>query len=145
MTGLDPFRPEDLVAFRSAAVFGAETEAALIKRAAASLAAGPAWTLRRDGRVLGCGGVVLLWPGVGEAWSLSAAADGAALVMTRAVAAGLAAAEADHGLHRVQASVRRDNGRGRRWLAVLGFEEEGIMRAYGPDGADFVRVARRRP
>jgi len=136
------FEPGHLAGFAADAVFASDRH----DREAASVAAGPAWTLRLDGRPVACGGIVLLWRGVGEAWSLSASGlGGRALAVHRLVAERLAAAEREHGLHRIQASVHIDNRRGRRWVAALGFEEEGIMKAYGPAGDDFVRVARRRP
>ena len=94
---------------------------------------------------MACGGVVLLWRGVGEAWSLSAAGLSArALALHRIVAARLDRVQADHDLHRIQTSVHIDNGPGRRWVARLGFKEEGIMQGYGPLGDDFVRLARGR-
>ena len=141
-----PFAPEHLEAFAAAPVFAADGAHELIERGAASLAAGPAWTLCLEGRPVGCGGVVLLWPGVGEAWSLSAQGLGRhARALHRIVAERLRAAQAGHGLHRIQASVLADNTPGRRWLACLGFREEGVMRGYGPLGDDFVLVARGRP
>ena len=138
------FAPEHLEAFAGASVFAGDGGASP-GDALAAVTAGPAWTLCLEGRPVACGGVVLLWRGVGEAWSLSAAGLGPfALRLHRTVAARLAEAEAGHGLHRIQASVRSDNNEGRRWLARLNFREEGVMRGYGPMGHDFVRVARGR-
>lgn len=142
-----PFAPEHLHAFSPAPVFEADgcASADLAEHARASLVAGPAWSVCMDGRPVGCGGVVLLWRGVGEAWSLSAPGlGGSALVLHRIVAQRLRAAEREHGLHRIQTSVQIDNRQGRRWVAALGFREEGIMRGYGPLGDDFLRLARGR-
>jgi len=139
------FDPAHLAAFAPAAPFRHDGLDAgeMAARAAASAAAGPAWSLLHEGRPVGCGGVAVLWPGVGEAWSLSAPDLGAlALALTRLSAALLDAAAARHRLHRIQAAVHIDNGSGRRWLARLGFEEEGLMRGYGPQGDDFIRMAR---
>jgi hypothetical protein len=46
------------------------------------------------------------------------------------------------GVHRVEASTAVGWLPGRRWLEMLGFECEGVMRAYGPDRRDFFRFAR---
>lgn len=138
------FAPEHLEAFAAAPVFAADG-GTNPDDAVAAVTAGPAWTLCLAGRPIACGGVVLLWRGVGEAWSLSAAGLGPfALRLHRIVAARLAEAEAQYGLHRIQASVRTDNGEGRRWLARLHFWEEGEMKGYGPMGHDFMRLARGR-
>lgn len=138
------FAPEHLEAFTAAPVFDADG-AASADDALATVTAGPAWTLCLDGSPVACGGVVLLWRGVGEAWSLSAEGLGPfALRLHRIVAARLAEAEARHALHRIQASVRTDNNQGRRWLARLHFREEGVMKGYGPMGHDFMRLARGR-
>jgi len=142
------FAGEHLHAFEPAPVFAADGCAAadLDAQAAATLAAGPCWTAALDGRPVGCGGVVLLWRGVGEAWSLSAPGLGRhALGLHRIVAARLAAVRAEHALHRIQTSVHIDNTQGRRWAARLGFKEEGMMQGYGPLGDDFMRLARGRP
>lgn len=144
MIAVVPFRPGHVAAIRPAWPFTVEADSAELEaRAAASAAAGPAWTLLLDGDPVGCGGVVLLWPGVGEAWSLSAESAAAIpLALHRAVREGLAEAQMRYRLHRIQAAVLACHVVGRRWLALLGFEEEGTMRKYGPGGHDFVRMAR---
>lgn len=87
------------------------------------------------GRIVGCAGIVPLWPGVGHAWAvLSDTALAEPLTLTRAVQRALARIEAAQGLRRIQATVAEEHVAGRRWLAWLGFEVEGLMRNYGPQG-----------
>lgn len=43
---------------------------------------------------------------------------------------------------RVQATTHRQFERGRRFLEWLGFEREGVLRNYGPDGSDHIIYAR---
>lgn len=45
-------------------------------------------------------------------------------------------------LRRVTANTPCDFGPGCRWLALLGFQVEGAMRKYGPDGRDHFLYAR---
>jgi RimJ/RimL family protein N-acetyltransferase len=45
-------------------------------------------------------------------------------------------------LHRLQLTVRLDEPRALRWAEYLGFEIEGLMRKYSPDGADTYILAR---
>jgi hypothetical protein len=43
---------------------------------------------------------------------------------------------------RVEATGRVGFDAAHRWFSLLGFDAEGVMRGYGPDGADHVRYAR---
>jgi hypothetical protein len=43
---------------------------------------------------------------------------------------------------RIQAVVRSDWPRSRRWVERLGFVCEGVMRSFGPDGKDYCMYAR---
>ena len=143
MIEIAPFEPGHLAAIAPAWPFARDGGGDLLRRAALAAEAGPAWTALVGGEPAACAGVAPLWPGVAEAWSFAGAAIGReALAFHRAVARGLADAERDLRLHRVQAACRADHVRGRRWLALLGFEEEGLMRRYGPEGRCFVRFAR---
>jgi hypothetical protein len=46
------------------------------------------------------------------------------------------------GVRRFQMSVRADFGPGIRWAKLLGFEPEGVLSKYGPDGADHILYAK---
>jgi hypothetical protein len=43
---------------------------------------------------------------------------------------------------RLEAAIDVDFSEGKRWIEMLGFEYEGYMRAYRPDGADMLLYAR---
>ena len=43
---------------------------------------------------------------------------------------------------RIQASIRADFKDGIRFAEWFGMESEGLMRKYGPDGKDYLRLAR---
>ena len=104
---------------------------------------GPAWTGRIDGRVIGCAGLANLWQGRAQAWcALDRDVPKSAWVgIHRAVVARLNRAQAE-GLRRIEGETLVGFLPGRRWLEMLGFEHEGLARAYGPRGEDFLRFAR---
>ena len=92
------------------------------------------------GRVLAAGGLVPLWPERAIAWlmlSPHATVREKALALRR-VQAGLARAP----FRRVEMQVRTTEPWCRRFAARLGFAEEGVMRAYDPDGRDYGLFAR---
>lgn len=85
--------------------------------------------------VLGCAGVVHLWPGVGQAWAvLSMRALACPVTLTRTALRELDRMSRAHGFARIQATVADGHGAGARWLAFLGFEVEGLLVNYGPGG-----------
>jgi hypothetical protein len=108
----------------------------LDRETAVSLAIdGSAFSAVEAGRIVGCAGIVPLWPGVGHAWAvLSDAALAHPVTLTRTVQRELSRIEAALDLRRVQATVAEEHIAGRRWLAWLGFEVEGLMCNYGPGG-----------
>ena len=102
-----------------------------------------AWSAVDGDVLLGCAGIMRLWPGLGYAWALlTPAGRQRPLVVTRLVRQGLAEAMQREKYHRVQADAIKKHKEACRWLEVLGFTKEGIMRRYGADGEDFVRYVR---
>lgn len=104
---------------------------------------GPAWTMLLNGRVIGCAGLAMAWPGRAQAWCVLAPdiPKMAWLGIHRVVAARLAQTPA-LGLRRIEADALYGFPPAARWLEMLGFEREGLARAYGPGGEDFLRFAR---
>jgi RimJ/RimL family protein N-acetyltransferase len=103
-----------------------------------------AWTLVRaddeSATVLACGGWSFLWEGVALAWLvLGRDADGADL---RRIARLARAKLAECSARRLETTVRVDFPIGVRFLEWLGFEVEGVLRAFGPDGASHLMMAR---
>lgn len=96
---------------------------------------GLAFSATSEGAIVGCAGIVPLWPGVAHAWAvLSDSALAEPVTLTRAVLRELARIECKCELHRIQATVADGHIAGRQWLAWLGFEAEGLMPNYGPGG-----------
>ncbi len=106
-------------------------------------AAGPAWTAEWRGRVVGCAGIAVQMGGRGECWCFIGRdmPRAAWVVIHRAVRSRLGQAPA-LGVHRLEATAAVGFPPARRWLEMLGFECEGVARAYAPDRSDCFRYAR---
>lgn len=145
MIDLSPFDPADLAEMELQAQQVAEMAGLGDWRAMAGalVVAGPCWTARFRGQVVGCGGVRVIWAGRGEAWAFVGDVPRRAWpALHRVVLQVLDRLAADVPLRRIEASCCYGWPPGRRWLGMLGFTEEGLARAYGPDGRDFWRYAR---
>ena len=100
--------------------------------------AGPAYTALIDSCVLACAGIILC-DGVGTLWAYIAADAGRHFVRLHRAAQRLIGLQP---LRRLEASTEADFIPGCRWLELLGFQSEGILRQYGPHGEDHLRYAR---
>lgn len=104
---------------------------------------GPAYTLMAKGRVIACGGVVLIHAKAGEAWVITTdEVEKYPLLFHKTIKRGLTVIMEEFKLRRVQALVSRDWPRAGRWIERLGFSNEGLMAAFGPDGTDYIRYAK---
>ena len=105
------------------------------------IAAGPAFACV-DGSILAIGGINPVWHQRAVAWGLLSDSIGASMTpVHRAVLRGL------DGLFvtkRVEAYVALDHAEGFRWMRLLGFQQEGMMRCFheGQDFALFSRIRR---
>ncbi len=104
----------------------------------------PSATLRSDeGEIIACGGIVILWKGVGEAWGLTTKLVEDYRILyyktTKTMIEGFAKALK---LHRVQATVPVGHEPAARFIIKLGFAREGLLKKFGPDGSDFIMFGR---
>ncbi len=87
--------------------------------------------------LLGCGGIQILWKGVGEGWVLfSSEVTNHKIAIYRIVKKLLEKMIKENNLYRVQAHVRCDFGAALNFVEQLGFTVEGRMRQFNPDKAD---------
>jgi len=99
---------------------------------------GLAITVLERGKPIGVWGAVEIWSGVQEAWfMLEEATRRYAIAMTKTAKKFIDLKFQDDSLHRLQITVRCDDNRAVKWAECLGFQTEGVMKKYGPDGADF--------
>jgi len=104
---------------------------------------GMAFTAIEDGYLIASGGIQPLWKGVGEGWFVASTnMPKKKLNIIRMIKDNFDVIIDDNSLFRVQAGVRSDWPAAMRFAEFFGFEHEGIMRKYGPDGQDYYRMAR---
>lgn len=102
-------------------------------------AVGPAASAEVDGRILACAGVAFQGFNMGVLWAFVSKDAGRHFVkLDRCVRRLLSITN----LKRIEATTEVSFNQGCRWLTLLGFENEGRMRAYGPTGEDHYRFAR---
>lgn len=101
---------------------------------------GMAYTAIKDGRVLGCAGVVEYWPDRGEVWAVFDKKIQHDFVYIHKAALRFLDTVP---IRRIEAAVEFNFVAGHRWIRMLGFELEAVrMHAYVPSGADFSLYAR---
>lgn len=102
-------------------------------------AAGPAYSAVEGDAVFACAGIIPQWEGRAVAWALIADEAGRHMVgIHKAVRRALEV----HAYRRIETAVASNFEQGHRWAQMLGFEREGRMRGYAPDGRDCDLYAR---
>jgi len=100
------------------------------------------YTLLFDGEPAISGGVIELWPGVGEAWMLSSKIlQTHPLAMSRSVKRSLFWYIKKNGFWRVQANVQVNWQQAERFAEFVGMKKEGLMPKFGPEKEDHYRYA----
>lgn len=93
--------------------------------------------------VYGVVGSYRQWPGSGQVWAIfDDRVERHPVAFLKSVIIMLNYAVQKQGLIRVSFTVRKDYTKGNRFAEALGFELEGTMRGYLPDGADANLFAR---
>ena len=106
-----------------------------------------AFHAEEGGKVIGLGGIVKIWDGVGIgglAFSSEAMTSGnneTSRWLHRSILVEMTSIIQELGLHRVETTVACDYPDRCRWIEHIGFRDEGLMRKYGPDGKDHYRYA----
>ena len=102
-----------------------------------------AFTAYGHSKILGMGGFIEIYPHFVEAWVIIATKDTRLnqrigrniLKMYRKII------DSHPKWQRIQAAVRKDFDKAIRLIEILGFENEGLMRNFGPDKSDYYRYA----
>lgn len=137
---IEPFKPEHLhrIELQKAQAM-LSPEIVKPEYGPALVAAGPCYSIVDGDVVFACAGFYPQWDGRAIVWALVGANAGRHFLrLHRAV---LRAFEI-HPYRRVETCVLAGFSEGCRWAEMLGFEREGYMRAYAPDGSDFHLYAR---
>jgi|TARA_R110000823_G_scaffold283636_1_gene401813 hypothetical protein len=98
---------------------------------------GPAITAFVNNVPVAVFGCVILWNGVGEAWSVfSEKARRYPIAMTKGAISFFDIVQILFNLHRLQITVNCNDKRAVSWAKYLKFESEGIMKKYSADKDD---------
>lgn len=138
MIDVIPARPDmaDLIRLnREQLRFGAAPTPAALK---SYIDAGLALAAVDQGEVLAIVGYREIWPGRAVAWGLLGETIGARMVP---IVRGIHRFFRSCPLQRVEAEIAVEHEQAVRWIELLGFEREGVMRAYW-QGKDFYLYAR---
>ena len=104
---------------------------------------GPAYTIVIDDEIVFCGGVVKIGWNRGEAWTLmSSLFYKYPKTCFKICRNQLNDVIQKHGLKRVQALVDPSLYGGVRFMEHLGFQQEGLLRKYGPKNEDMWMMGR---
>lgn len=94
---------------------------------------GPAWTGEVDGQPIICAGFMPIWEGRAFAWALLAQSAGRHMAAVhRAARERIRAAR----FRRLEAYVDPRYPQAARWVSMLGFQREGLLRRFTPAGED---------
>ena len=96
-----------------------------------------------DGQVAAICGALKKWDGVADFWMLTSnLVTKFPLSFHKSCIEGLDFLMSEFGIHRLQASIAERHVISQKWAHRLGFQPEGLMKAYGPDGANHYLYAR---
>jgi len=102
-----------------------------------------AFTLVDNGHLVAAGGIIPIWEGMGEAWLIpSDVMPRYRLRVIKTLRRRIDEIIDADNLRRLQATVRADYDVAVRFIEFLGFKREGLMKNYGPGGADHYMYSR---
>ncbi len=106
----------------------------------------PAYTIIFNDKIVGVGGAIILWEGVGEFWLMltkDCQREGLfGIVALDSVKKKVEEIIEEYKIRRAQCTVRVDFPQARKMVEFLGFKQEGLQRNYTPDSCDVWMYAR---
>lgn len=99
-------------------------------------------TIMAGDKVLSCGGVIELWPGRGEVWTMLDRDCGRWMKSIHSITTAFLD-EHNNRYPRLETGCEIEWPQAHRWLKMLGFEHERTARKYMPSGRDldiYVRI-----
>lgn len=94
------------------------------------------------GMILCCGGITDVWEGHGDAWFLRSVYVRRFPVTTMRICMRFFGSRVVNRYRRIQCEVKAGASSDLRFASTLGFVQEGLMRKWGPDGSDYILMAR---
>lgn len=101
------------------------------------------YTALHRGNIIACFGSHVIWPGVAESWMMgSKQLNNIPISLTRTALRYMDAIMRDEILNRMQITCNTQDELAVRWAIALKFEQEGLLRNYGPSGTDYIMFSR---
>jgi len=115
-----------------------------LERAKVQETRGPCYSAIVPGKGIACSwGFTQMWAGVYEAWMLtSVLVERYPYRVIRSAREEMDKAAIDLKAHRLQMAVNASSTQSLRFAKALQFKTEGVLNSYGPDGSDYVMLAR---
>lgn len=115
-----------------------------IERAKVHATRGPCYSVVVEGEGIACSwGLIEMWRGVYECWMLtSTIVERYPINTIRKARLCFDLVESEVQSHRLQIVVKASAEQSLRFASALRFEREGVLKSYGPDGSDYVMMAR---
>jgi len=104
---------------------------------------GMSFSATKDGKLIVSGGIGILWDNVAEGWVLATGDVWKNPIgIARHIKKKLDILTKTYKVKRLQTAVKADFVLGIKFAEWLGLQSEGLMKHYGPDGADYIRFAK---
>ena len=104
---------------------------------------GMSFTAFASNKPIAAGGIYLPWENVAEGWDMAThEVWNYKLAIARHFKKKTDVLIETNNIKRLQTSVKADFWHGQKFAKWMGFEREGLMKNYGPDGSDYIRYAR---
>ena len=104
---------------------------------------GLSFTAIVNDKPIAAGGISVLWDNVAEGWVMAThEVWNHSIIMAKHFKKRTDILIETTKIKRLQTSVKADFTLGHKFAKWLKFEEEGLMKHYGPDGSDYIRYAR---
>jgi|DEB0MinimDraft_10_1074344.scaffolds.fasta_scaffold44322_3 hypothetical protein len=99
-------------------------------------------TIKHNQKIIACMGLLNLSPWRGEVWSVMGKYSGDHMVCITREAKNMIEEAQEHGVHRLESIVDMDFKEGHKWMTLLGFTPDGILRCYNQNKSDVLMYSK---
>ena len=99
-------------------------------------------TIRHNQKIIACGGLLNLSPWRGEFWSVMGKYSGDHMVCIARKAKNMIEEAQEIGVHRLESIIDIDFKEGHKWMKLLGFTPDGILRCYNQNKSDVLMYSK---
>lgn len=99
-------------------------------------------TIRIGSKIIACMGLLNLSPWRGEVWAVMGKDSGPNMVAITREAKNMVEEAFENGIHRLESIVDMDFKEGHKWMKLLGFLPDGILRGYNKNKSDVLMYSK---